>query len=111
MPLTPSGRIHFGIELTVEKDNARVASPRAAKKNDAHVRISRNLAAIKHIAAALVRIVLALRGQVNDLVRNSVDLTMVEDSQRVAEDEVYVAFDITIFKVLPCRDTGSRQRR
>src|SRR5215475_10399854 len=110
MPLTPSSGIHFGVEFTVEKDDARVISPRTTEKYHTYIGVSGNFAMMEDIAALFVGIVLALGRQIDGLVRNGVDLTMIKHGSRVTEDKIYVAFDVAVFKVLPCRDTGSTFR-
>ena len=59
---------------------------------------------IENIAAGFVSVVLALRSQVDDFARDGVNLTMIEDSQGIAKDEVHVAFDVAVLKVLAGRD-------
>lgn len=59
---------------------------------------------IENIAAALVSVVLALGSQVDEFARDGVNLTVIEDSQGIAKDEVHVAFDVAVLKILACRD-------
>ena len=69
-------------------------------------RIGGYAAMIEYVSTFLLRISLALRGQINRLVGDGVDLAVVKHGLAVAKDEIDLAFDVAVVKILPGRNAG-----
>src|SRR5580698_572625 len=112
MPLAPSGRIDKAAHLRIEKDDSRVWPPWPAEINGlCHVGVGGKFAMVKHEAGVFIRIVLCLRSDEPAVVRGAVNFAVVEDGLAVAEDEIDIAGDIAIGKILPRWSAGLPIRR
>lgn len=60
-------------------------------------------AVIENISATLSFVALALRRDKHGGVRQAVDLASIEKRQSISENEVDVAFDVTVREILACR--------
>src|SRR5947207_3320256 len=100
VPLTPACGIDLGIQFTIQKYNGRVASPGPPQKDLADRRIGRHLAMVEHVAALLGRIMLALGREHDCRMGNGVNDAAIKYGLGITKDEIHVAFDVTILKIL-----------
>src|SRR6478752_4821903 len=100
MPLRPASGINFLIQIAVEEYHGGIRSPGPAKEDLACLIVDGDAAMIKNVAALLFWISLALRRNISLRMRGHMDVAMIEDSLSVAENEINIAFNVAVVKVL-----------
>jgi len=106
MPLAPTCGKNMSAHLCVEKNNFGMGTPGSSEPDVRNARRSGQSAVVEDKAAVLAGIVLGLGGEKAFCVRRAVNFTMIKDGFAVAEDEVDVALDVAVGKVLPGGDAG-----
>src|SRR2546426_11336962 len=82
-PFEPSGGLHFLWHACIEKDDARMRSPRTSQIDLLGAGFRCDAAMVKDVAALLAVIALALRRQHDGLVRQRVNLAIFKECKRV----------------------------
>src|SRR5215472_5110928 len=119
IPVGPSFGCDWFLNVRVIESDCRIIAPRTPKYDLVSVVLAGDFAVQKIIARVLGREVLALCGKHYSWIVSRVQLAMIEDCLRIAEDEIYVAFNVAIAEVLTrslarrcvCRWRGSIPRQ
>src|SRR5690242_1354840 len=106
MPLDPAFRLNVRAHLREEKNNAGIRPPRPAKINPCNFLPCGEPAVRENEAGCAGRRDPTLRRDVSG--SDAADFASLENSARIAEDEVHRAFDISVFVQLPSRSGVKR---
>src|SRR5580704_6245449 len=100
MPLAPACWKNVSAHFRVEKNNFRVRPPRPAEPDIFGAGRGGQSAVVEYKSAVLGGIVLGLCGEEAFRVRGAVNFTVIEDGLAVAENEIDIALDVAVGKVL-----------
>src|SRR3954447_5039657 len=102
-PLVPALRHNLRSHFSIQENYGGVRAPRTAEIYLGRALLRRESAVVEDVAALLFRVMLALCREIDQRVRERVDLAAIEKRDRVAEDEIDVAFDVALGEILARR--------
>src|SRR5580658_556066 len=104
VPLAPACRYDVGAHLRIEKNNFGIWTPGPSEPDICSAGGSGQRAVVEDKTAVLSRIMLRLSSNKTFEVRSAVNLAVIKNRFAVSEDEINVALDVAMRKVLSRRN-------